>query len=39
MGVVNVSRHLKVELAWATDKGLQVISNIMLFKIVIPLRN
>ena len=27
MGVVNVSRHLKVELAWATDKGLQVISN------------
>ena len=33
MGVISVSRHLKVELAWATDKGLQVISNIMLFVI------
>ena len=39
MGVVSVSRDLEVELAWATDKGLQVISNIMLFKMVIPLRN
>ena len=30
---------LKEELAWATDKLLRVISNIMLFKTVIPLRN
>ena len=30
---------IKKELAWATDKRLQVISNIMLFKTVIPLRN
>ena len=38
MGVC-ISRHLKEELAWATDKKwLQVISNIMLFKTVIPLR-
>ena len=36
---VHVSRRLKEELAWATDKGLQVISDIMLFKTVIPLRN
>ena len=36
---VHVSRRLKEELAWATDKRLQVISNIMLFKTVIPLRN
>ena len=36
---VHVSRRLKVELAWVTDKWLQVISNIMLFKTVIPLRN
>ena len=35
---VNVSRRLKEELAWATDKWLQVISNIMLFKTVIPLK-
>ena len=34
---VHVSRPLKEELAWATDKWLQVISNIMLFKTVIPL--
>ena len=34
-----VSRQLKEELAWATGKQLQVISNIMLFKTVIPLRN
>ena len=32
MGVVLVMRHLKLELAWSTDKRLQVISNIMLFK-------
>ena len=35
----HVSRQLKEGLAWATDKRLQVISNIMLFKTVIPLRN
>ena len=43
MGVVyvgiHVSRCLKGELAWAIDKWLLVISNIMLFKTVIPLRN
>ena len=43
MGVARVgvlaSRRLKEELTWATDKWLQVISNIMLFKTVIPLRN
>ena len=36
---VHVSRRLKEELVRATDKELQVISNIMLFKTVIPLRN
>ena len=36
---IHISKHLKEELAWATDKWLWVISNIMLFKIVIPLRN
>ena len=35
---VSVSRHLK-ELAWATDKPLQVIGDIMLFKTFMPLRN
>ena len=30
---------IKEELAWAIDKWLQVISNIMFFKSVIPLRN
>ena len=30
---------IKEGLAWATDKQLQVISNIMLFKTVISLRN
>ena len=30
--------QLKEELAWATDKWLMVISNIMLFKTVIQLR-
>ena len=43
MGVVymdvNISRRLKEELAWAIDKWLQVISNIMLLETVIPLRN
>ena len=33
---VHVSRHLKEELAWAIDKWLRVISNIMS---VIPLMN
>ena len=33
------TRRLKEELAWATYRRLQVISNIMLFKTVIPLRN
>ena len=32
-------RQLIEELAWATDKRLWVISNIMLFITVIPLRN
>ena len=36
---VHISRHLKEELAWATYKRLLFISNIMLFKTVIPLRN
>ena len=36
---IHVSRLLKEELACATDKRHQVISNIMLFKTVIPLRN
>ena len=36
---VHVSKCLKEELAWAIDKQLCVISNIMLFKTVIPLRN
>ena len=31
IGVVDISRHLK-DLVWATDKRLQDISNIMLFK-------
>ena len=34
-----ISRHLKEELAWATDKWLWIISNIMLFETVVPLRN
>ena len=35
---VHVLRHLKEELAWATDKWLWVISNTVLFKTVTPLR-
>ena len=35
---IRVSRHLKEELAWAIDKWLRLIINIMLFKTVIPLR-
>ena len=34
MGVVHVLRFSKEELAWATDKQLQVIDNIMLFQTV-----
>ena len=36
---VHVSKRLKEELAWAIDKRLWVISNKMLFKTVIPLRD
>ena len=36
---VRVLRCLKQQLVWATDKKLSVISNVMLFKTVIPLRN
>ena len=32
-------KALKEELAWAIDKQLQVTSNKMLFKTVLPLRN
>ena len=34
-----VSRRLKEELAWAIDKWVHVIGNIMLYETVIPLRN
>ena len=34
-----ISRYLKEELAWTTHKQLQVMSNIMLFKTVIPIKN
>ena len=36
---VHISRRLKKELVWAADRQLQVISNKMLFKTVVPLRN
>ena len=36
---VHVSKLLKEELAWATDKWLHVISNMMLFKTVVLLRS
>ena len=36
---VCILKHLKEELAWAINKQLRVISNKMLFKIVILLRN
>ena len=39
MGVVCIPRHLKEELVWVTDTWLWVISNVILFKLVIPLRN
>ena len=40
MAYVNVYilRHLKEKLAWAIDKWLQVISDTVLFKTVVPLR-
>ena len=36
---VCILRRLKEELAWVIDKRLRVISNKMLFKTVVPLRN
>ena len=39
MGAVHILKHLKEELAWATNKWLLVISNTVLFKTVITLRN
>ena len=36
---VCISRRLKEELAWVIDTRLGVISNKMLFKTVVPLRN
>ena len=36
---IHVLRHLKEEQTWARDKWLQVISEIMLFKVVILVRN
>ena len=36
-GCMNI--ETQQELAWTTDKWLRVISNVMLFKITIPLRN
>ena len=36
---IHILRNLKEELAWAIDKWLQVISNVMLFKTAILLRN
>ena len=35
----HILKHLTEELAWITDKWLQVISNIILFKTVIPQLN
>ena len=36
---IHISRRLKEELAWATYKPLQVISDIISFTTVITLRN
>ena len=36
---LHVSRHLKEELAWVIDKRLRVISNKILCKTVVPIRN
>ena len=38
MGIVRIPRHLKGELAWATDQQLWVINDTMLIKTVTPLR-
>ena len=38
-GLHTLIEAFKKELAWTTDKRLQVISNITLLKTVIPLRN
>ena len=35
---VCILRHLKEELAWVIDKWLQIISNKILFKTVMPLK-
>ena len=39
VGVVQISRLLKEKVAWATDKWIRIISNIMLYKTVMPLKN
>ena len=39
MDDICISRRLKEEQAWATDKWLKVISNIILFKTVVALSN
>ena len=39
VGVIHVSRLLKEQLDWVTDKQLRIINNIMLCKTVMPLRN
>ena len=39
MGIVYILRLLKVKLAWAIDKQLWIISNIMLCKTIMTLRN
>ena len=36
---MHISRNLKEELAWAIDKRLWVICNVMLFKTDVPIRN
>ena len=38
LSTFTVSRRLKEELGWATDKQLRLFINIVLFKTVIPLR-
>ena len=39
VGIVHILRYLKEELVCATDKQCGVISNVMLFKTVMPLKN
>ena len=36
---ISESKSSKEELAWVTDKWFQFLSNVMLLKTVIPLRN